>query len=292
MKPSFSKSASAMAVVVCCLVGSRPAAAQVQTCQNTISLPGSQTSTYTISAQGVYCLMTDVTVSAGFTPTYAIEITANNVVLDLNGHKVGGGNLDQASSKIGIYASQRKNITIRNGMVRGFGIGIHLSDSTSTTSFGHRVEGVRAEENWRGGIWVEGQGSVVRGNHVLLTGNSQYSGVGILASASGVRVVDNDVIDTLGIDSNAAQTHGIYLARAPGAVVEGNRVGNQTMLLNDSSGIYLTESSTNVLVVDNRLIGWPSGVSVGYASSARCRDNLFADVTNLLNSCTDVANNN
>ena len=151
--------------IVGLLIGASPAATQTQTCQFNISLPGARTSTFTISSQGVHCLTTDVTMAASFTSGNAIEISANNVVLDLNGHKLGGQAAGPGTTARGIHAFQRKNITLKNGTVRGFNVGIFLEDvGPSSTSQGHRVEGVRAEGNTGTGIWVLGQGNVVRGN--------------------------------------------------------------------------------------------------------------------------------
>ena len=56
-----------------------------------ISLPGTQAVGHVISAPGTYCLATDVIMAAGFKTGNAIEIDANYITLDLNGHKVHGG---------------------------------------------------------------------------------------------------------------------------------------------------------------------------------------------------------
>jgi hypothetical protein len=80
--------------------------------------------------------------------------------------------------------------------------------------------------------------------------------------------------------------------RAPGSVVEGNRIGNQTTL--GTYGIFL-QDERDVLVANNRLIGWGIGVSAltsGGGNGGLCRDNFFANVTTLLSGCIDVANNN
>jgi len=163
---------SGLGIVGAVLLGASPVAAQTQTCEFPISLPGPQTTTFTINAQGVHCLMTDVTMAASFTTGNATEIAANNVVLDLNGHKVGGLAAGPGSFARGIHAFQRKNLTIKNGTVRGFEIGIFLADFLPFPHGGHRVEAVRAEGNTASGIHVQGQGSVLRGNQVVDTRSS------------------------------------------------------------------------------------------------------------------------
>src|SRR5262245_14516364 len=81
-----------------------PAAAQDQPCDHPISLPGTQTAGHVISAPGIYCLATDVIMAASFTTGNAIEIAANYVTLDLNGHKVHGAAAGTATKAVGIYA--------------------------------------------------------------------------------------------------------------------------------------------------------------------------------------------
>jgi len=278
------------------LVGSAGSGlAQTQSCQFNISAPGTTTTTITINVQGVHCLITDVAMAASFTSGNAIEIATNNVILDLNGHEVGGQAAGPGTTAVGIHALQRKNLTIKNGTVRGFSAGIFLADAglPFTTSQGHRVEGVRAEGNTSVGIWVDGQGNVVRGNQVVDTGGGAVVATtfGLVARGPGARILDNDVIERA--SSGGALAFGITVSNAPSSVVEGNRVGNQASPAAGSEGIRVVNTSTNVLVVGNRVLGWATGVFVESGSSGRCRDNFFAaDVSPFLDGCTGVANNN
>jgi len=83
----------------------------------------------------------------------AITINVNNVVIDLNSRKLGRGSAGAGTLATGIYAYQRKNITIKNGTVRGFYRGIRcMNESPFTTSQGHVVEDVRADMNTYIGI--------------------------------------------------------------------------------------------------------------------------------------------
>jgi hypothetical protein len=121
-----------------------------------------------ITASSVYCLTSDL--STAMNTGHAVEIQADNVVIDLNGYTLDGLAAGAGTSAIGIYVWQRKNITIRNGTVRGFYFGIYLGDAPSfTTSQGHLIEGIRADMNTYTGINVEGQGNIVRNNQVVST---------------------------------------------------------------------------------------------------------------------------
>jgi hypothetical protein len=81
--------------------------AETPECTVITSLP------YTISTQGIYCLKGNL--ATNMTSGNAIEIGTNNVVIDLNGYKIGGLAAGSGTSTYGIYANGRKNITIRNG---------------------------------------------------------------------------------------------------------------------------------------------------------------------------------
>src|SRR5450759_2310807 len=128
------------AFIFAALAFTAPAQAETVNCTAITTLP------YIISTQGVYCLTGEL--STGITTGNAITIATNNVVLDLNGFKIGGLSAGLGTTAIGIYANQRQNITIKNGTVRGFCYGIYLSDtSLYTTSQGHVIEDIRADQN-------------------------------------------------------------------------------------------------------------------------------------------------
>ena len=141
---------------------------------------------YTIITQGVYCLMKNL--ETNMPSGNAITIHTNNVVLDLKGFKIGGLAAGKGTLACGIYANQRQNITIRNGTVRGFYIGIWLQDVDSyTASQGHIVEDVRADLNTYQGLRVDGRGNMIRNNQVIDTGGrtppSNASGIVIYGPA-------------------------------------------------------------------------------------------------------------
>jgi hypothetical protein len=134
---------------------SAPAHAETQNCTAITSLPA------VIAVQGVYCLIGDLT--TGMTSGNAIDIQTNNVVLDLNGFKLGGLAAGPGTTTRGIHAADRQNITIRNGTVRGFLYGIALT--TTGASQGHVVEDIRADQNTYVGMAIDGSGNIVRHNH-------------------------------------------------------------------------------------------------------------------------------
>ena len=121
----------------------------------------------TLSKAGAYKLIGNLTVPNK--DTTAIEITADNVTLDLNGFGIFGPG--GQGTGVGISAFQ-SNITVTNGSVRSMGsAGIFLGGNS------HRVEKVYAMLNGGVGIFVD-DGSTVTGCTVNLnvTGISARNG--------------------------------------------------------------------------------------------------------------------
>ncbi|MFO0835570.1 MAG: right-handed parallel beta-helix repeat-containing protein [Phycisphaerales bacterium] len=108
---------------------------------NATNTPGGANSVYKITQRGSYYLTGNITVP---TNSYAIEITANDVTIDLNGFSVSTA----ISSLSGIY-STGTNCTIRNGTVRGFaGSGVDFNAA------GANVENVTVDSCGSSGIRV------------------------------------------------------------------------------------------------------------------------------------------
>ena len=211
---------------------------------------------WTITTQGIHCLTSDLTTA--MTYGNAVEIQTNNVVIDLNGHKLGGLAAGPGTLTIGIYAYRRQNITIKNGTIRGFQYGVHLEDITPyTTSQGHVIEDIRADMNTIYGIEVFGRGNIIRNNQVVDTGGATFHNYayGIMVWGPGNRVLSNDVYETK--EQSAGVAYGILVAGGDGSVVLNNRVGNQAFGAGSSVGIALA-SSANVFVKSNTVskMGW------------------------------------
>ena len=211
--------------------------------------------------QGVYCFTGDL--ATAMTSGNAINIETNNVVLDLNGFKLGGLAAGTGTFALGIHANNRQNLTIKNGTIRGFSGGILLQDSGA--SQGHIVEDIRADQNTLVGIDVRGSGNIVRNNQVVATGGTtafgvNVSAVGIRVFGAGPRVLNNDVITTV--------KQGTGIAR----------------------GIFL-DSVTGGLLVNNRITVADKGIDFA-GSDGKYRDNVTFDVTTPFSGGTNIGNNN
>ena len=227
------------------MFGAVPARAETTACTPITTLPA------VITVQGIYCFTQHL--DTGMTSGNAIEIRTNNVILDLNGWKLGGLAAGSATDARGIYAINRQNITIRNGTVRGFRFGIFLQDSGA--SQGHVVEDIRADQNTQTGMWVEGNGTLVRNNQVVGTGGTtfppaSFDRYGIFIEGTGPRVLNNDVIDVERVEMPGvfAASTGILFFSADGGLAVNNRITNARAGIGfvDGTGKYRDNLTTNV----------------------------------------------
>ena len=223
----------------------------------------------------------------------AITIAVDFVVLDLNGFKIGGGSAGLGTQANGVRATNRKNITVKNGNIRGFYRAVFLEDTsgTFTVSQGHLVEDVRADQNTFEAIRVEGRGNVVRNNQVVdTTGttvgvNPDVAGLKVVGPGS--RILNNDVTETVAV--GAGNAFGIEASSAQGAVIENNRVGNSAVLAS-TTGISIM-ASDDVMVAFSRLARLGAGI-VFSASTGKYTENLTSGVTVPYTGGTDAGNNN
>ena len=241
-----------------------------------------------ITVQGNYCLTGHLATS--MTSGNAIEIQTNNVTIDLNGWKLGGLAGGTGTLVYGIYAYQRKNITIRNGTIRGFYLGIFLKDvSPYTTSQGHLIEDIRADQNTGTGIMIQGRGNIVRRNQVVDTGGSTGTlyAFGIRLNGPGVRALNNDISGTVGWSGGGG--FGLSLDTAHGAVLESNRIHDIRGTSN--YGIWAS-GSLGILVVGNRITSTQNGIVFTGGSTGKYRDTLTSNVTTPFSGGTDAGGNN
>ena len=246
-----------------------PAQAETTNCTAVTSLP------YVITTQGIYCFTGHL--STSMTSGYAILINTNNVTIDMNGYKLGGLGAGTGTNAVGIYASQRKNIIIRNGIVRGFFQGIFLDDpSPYITSQGHLVEDILADQNTYAGIVMQGEGMTIRRTQVMDTGGSsqKFAAYGVIIYGAGNDVLNNQITATTSTGSSSS--HGIYLLNAGNSVVLGNRLNSITSPGGNGFGIYVTISS-DVMVRENTVTTTDYGIRY-LSSTGKYMDNLTGNI--------------
>lgn len=222
-----------------------PAPAETTQCTPINSLPA------TIGSGCVYCLLHDL--STGASTGAAVTIASNNVTLDCNDRKIGGLAAGDATQAIGISASDRVNITIRNCGIRGFRTGIQLIGDGS----GHLVEHNRLDYNTNYGIFLRGGGNTVRANRIFDTGGSTFPGNGYanaINASEDADVIDNTVkgvVATAGSDDSAV---GIVANVGTGGEISRNRVSG---LVHDGTGdnVGIWANGGRTTVRDNSVAG-------------------------------------
>ncbi len=252
---------SASVLVLACIISPR-ARAETTLCTNITSLPT------TISTQGVYCLHQHLTTSLA--TGSAITVSVNNVTIDCNDFKVGNLAAGPTTDAVGIIATSRLNVTVRNCGIRGFRSGVQMTNGD------YRVESNRLDQNTQSGIVVSGDGSSITGNEIISTGNSTAAGVtsfhGIQASGD-IDIIDNNVTDVSATAGSNGTAYGIRTDSMDAGAIRGNRIRN---LASDGSGsrrgIWNADGNRNT--VEGNTIVMSGSLIVGDVG-IRCGDGLI-----------------
>ena len=192
----------------------------------------------------------------------------------------------------GIFAVNRKNITIRNGSIRGFLQGVFLDENIGAASSGHLLEDLLLDGNRQVGATVEGSGIVIRNNRVVNTGPTDLSTVafGIFVTATNTVIANNVVSDT----SESGIARGIFVFDSALIEVRGNTILD-TRDATNKNGIEIN-SSTDVTVIGNRILNAAGTGTVGVfqtnSTGVNCIDNTIAGFTTALSGCDFSAGNN
>jgi hypothetical protein len=211
-----------------------------------------------IDQPGSYVLTADLTVWS--TSDNAIDITVDDVTLDLGGHVIRGPG-GATSTGTGIYANDVHNVTLHSGTITGFKYGVYLSSTSASDGGGHRLRDLTGSDCDYTAIWFErgtARDCVTHGSSTgllcrhcaVLNAQSFDNGIGfelVDASAVNCTATDNTAYGfetgyaTLtGCVANHNGNHGIH-ANAGTAVI-GCSVTNNTGL-----GIDIAGAGVNVV---------------------------------------------
>src|SRR4051794_37566268 len=125
-----------------------------------------------INASGIWCLQKDLTSTA--TTGNAIDVQAGAVTLDLNGFTI-TGSLSNSTQAIGIHSLNRRNVTMRNGTIRGFRIGISLEGASAMNNV---IQDMHIDQQRLTGIDVQQTvRTAIRNNQVTNIGAVTIDGV-------------------------------------------------------------------------------------------------------------------
>jgi hypothetical protein len=249
------------------LLSATSARAEVENCTDITSLP------FSVTAPGIYCLKDSLDFPAA--SGIAIHIQSSNVVLDLNGHFLDNSSAGTGTAAYGVYAGDRTSVTVRNGTVRGFYIGVQLGGRSPQNNI---AEYLRVDQSTTYGLVVRGQGSVARHNVVTRTGGiANGLAIGLYGLGDGVHVHDNEVVGT--VEGVGGQAMGIRVDSGIGAVVERNVVSNSAFGPTASYGIHFSQSSPRATIVGNRIVNFRNGIFFTFGGSGIYMDNTVGSGT-------------
>ncbi len=144
---------------------------------------------YTVAAPGVYCLAADMSYPAE--SGAAITIAADDVTVDLRGYHLAGV-ATPTTSALGIHAIGHSHVTVTNGGIRGFQVGVRLDGPVYDALLSH----LRVLSSTLHGLYI-GPGAANELSHcsVSYIGGTAWATAftaGIVVDHA-VTVTDNDV---------------------------------------------------------------------------------------------------
>jgi hypothetical protein len=237
----------AFAALVALLLSRAPhARAETLTCTQIDTLPT------TITVAGHYCLNRNF--SQVFT-TAAVNIAADDVVLDCNGHAI-----TQAGTAAitGVYANNRKRVTVTRCTIDNFGRGIAFFQTDTNLSHDNRVLDNVVRRSRVAGVQMAGNVNLIEGNHI--SGN--------LGSAA------------------LAYTYGILLSGGGGTLVRRNTITHFAPEVYVNIAAIFLQNALDVVLVDNTISAlFPP---TGYGVHGIWADSLSYDTTALRNTVLSI----
>jgi hypothetical protein len=164
-----------------------PAQAEVSTCKEITALPA------IVNTSGVWCLTKNL--AWGGTTGKAIDVQVGTVTIDLNGFTL-GGSVSANTQAVGIHSINRANVTIRNGTIRGFFVGILLEGTGASNNV---IEDMHLDQVRHYAIDVkQGFRTIIRNNEVTNTGADPGDNFGIFVELGAkAATISNNIVNGL-----------------------------------------------------------------------------------------------
>lgn len=231
---------------------------------------------FIIDKEGCYFLSNDIFV--GDVSTNGITVVADNVTLDLDGHKIIG----QSSSIVtnaGIYGLNVKNLHLKNGKISGFLYGIRVDgEGVSARIF---IEKISAVENYFRGIAVIASKASIENNEVKNTGGTAIfpdSFAMCIEVIGRDAVIRGNMIDGV-LPVGVGEGIGISLSRnRENSLVERNVIRGGAKK-GSSFGIWLSTQNEKTKVLNNRIYGFILPFSVPRLNNKFIAEKIFTAPT-------------
>ena len=186
-----------------------------------------------ISTSGSDRLASDLKVTS--TTADAIEITANNVTLDLNGFSIIGPG---SGSGIGINSpAAHLNVSVSNGTVTGMGLGgiflgdnAHVAGVTAVSNFGTGIQvGNRSEVTDSAGNANSSEGIHCGADCVIYDNTANGNTIRGICTSTGGSIIRNSAAGNgvgLDLDTNSGYGKNVMENNGSGCVVNGTSMGD------------------------------------------------------------------
>lgn len=262
-----------------------PAQAEITQCTEIASLPA------TLTTQGIYCLKKDL--ATQMVSGNAITIANNNITIDFNGFKLGGATAGSGTQTIGVYSLDRRNIVLRNGLIRGFYRGISLQDNDIdySNTGNYELYDLTLDYNRHEAVWLEGNGNSIHNIRVNHTGGAiDPNATGILNFGANGNISDNFVSETI------AKTGGIAngIVSSGGATAIRNNVISDTRVGALGRGIRVNGPWTSIegnAILNTAVVAGSTGISTDSATLNQCSNNKIGGFATAIDSCLDGGGN-
>lgn len=255
---------------------------------------------YTIRNSGNYHLTVNFnTYHKTNIPAILIQLNAankdNDVVLDLNEHTIVqtnrqfGNDVNAGGYPTGIkvIGTGKGRVTIRNGTLRGFGVGIEINNGNQFLVEDMTIVGPAFYGVWAWGTCRDG---VMRHNRVVGPHdgvNSINSQIGFVANtAAGMRFINNDIQDLSGAVNFAI---GFYCNGSADHFFENNHVSNLTCLAGTTGSYGIWTDGAGVLIMNSRITTVGTGILI--SGTGKYRDNVVDNSTTPYSGGTSLGNN-
>ncbi len=234
----------------------------------------------TVSAPGVYSIMSDLTQSNPNDHAIAIAPGVHYVTILLYARLVGAGGPN--SNNAAVYANGNADVKIigMGGSMRGFQRNVWMENC-----FISRIENLFMQDAWFRGISHNGDDPMIVGNDIRnVTGCTFYPNaycMGIetqgMTNPGKAKVLRNTVQDVYGMGTG--ESVGISISdKGRDAAVVGNIVKNQTVVPDKSFALWVGGDS-DVAAVHNHFQGYHYGATFSSPPTGFVDENSFKNVT-------------
>ena len=195
--------------------------------------------------------------------TESVEIIADNITLDGNGHSIKG-----EGTSGGIYSYEKKNVTIKNCVISNFYYGVILYSYFAAHRSCYNILDNNTLKSNNYGIYLSHSAN----NKLLNNRISNNNLNGIRLRASGNNTINGNTVDSSKCGINLGKGFDPHANPIPS---KNNIIINNTINSNQWSGIYLSDSSNNT-ITNNAILNNGYGIRLDASSDNNLAENIVS----------------